>query len=991
MNKLISTFVSAITLLVLIYPFQLSADTKIDSLENLIQQAQDVDKILLMNKLFNELFPSKIEKSIRLSEEMLLLARSQNSENGLSKAYRTKAHIYNYQSKYDSLRIVAKQGLAYATAKADSTIFYNFLGMHQERVGTLDSAIFYYKKVIKIGRDQLYKPYNNIARVYQQQSDYLNSIDYLNLAMVGAREAGNINAEAVIANNLANSHFMVNDTTKGIAYYKKSIALKDQIGDERGKLFALIGLSDRSRMLEDRKKYRDMGKEIAEKIAHKVFIAHFTAAQAETHIEEGRYDQAIDILLLIYEARKTNPSFEFEKILEALCDSYLGKGELMNAKKFALELERYAAAGDVELLQMARGYLLEIYEARNDHTNYFDVATKFYKLKDSLETQSIIEKLSYTEGLLDVEQQEKVALLNLTIQQKERSRFIWGLLGLVSTLLTMLILYHRNRRIKAQKETIEKEKTLVEQESARLKEMDEFKSRFYTNITHEFRTPLTVITGIANQLKGNEEQKDLIKRNSHQLLNLVNQMLELRKIESGAVVIKMKQGDIIKFLRYLTESLISYAEAQGILLHFISDEESLMMDFDAEIMTRLHSNLLSNAIKFTPNGGNIYVQLDANSNKSLSITVRDTGVGIPEEKLPYIFERFYQVDDSSTRKGEGTGIGLTLVAQLVKAIKGDIQVKSKAGKGATFSILLPVRNDALFANETEWGKDKSLAAAHSVPTIPSELNLSSEDIFNADKPRVLIVEDNADVIHYLIVCLKEFYDIEIAMNGEEGIDKALEETPDLIVSDVMMPKKDGFELCQSLKTDERTSHIPIVLLTAKADMEARLQGLGRGADAYLSKPFHEDELQLILKNLLAVQKRLQSRFSQVSDDTLSDPEAKRTDDNIVQQHLEIENAFLQKIRGLVEKELSDADFGMPQLMRGLGMSRSQIYKKVKALTGHSPSRYTRSIRLHHAQKLLQTTDLNVSEVAYDVGFSSPFYFSDVFFEEFGIRPNETRK
>jgi len=370
----------------------------------------------------------------------------------------------------------------------------------------------------------------------------------------------------------------------------------------------------------------------------------------------------------------------------------------------------------------------------------------------------------------------------------------------------------------------------------------------------------------------------------------------------------------------------------------------------------------------------------------LTFTVRDTGQGIPADKLPHIFERFYQVDDTTTRKGEGTGIGLTLVAELLKAMQGNIQVKSKEGKGTTFMVQLPITNIAKLADEKDWDTEAITEVSHATLAIPTDLQVVIEEEKSLNRPSILIVEDNADVIHFLISCLKDSYNIEIAMDGEEGIEKALEDIPDLIVSDVMMPKKDGFELCQTLKIDERTSHIPIVLLTAKADIEARLEGLQKGADAYLNKPFHQEELLIILNSQLKLRKTLQARFSQ-----LIPTEAFLNDSTETAIDIALEDAFLQKIRAILEKDLSNSEIGMPQLICGLGMSRSQIYKKVKALTGLSPSRYIRTIRLHHAQQLLENGELNVSEIAYEVGFSSPVYFSDIFFEEFDIRPNETRK
>jgi len=369
------------------------------------------------------------------------------------------------------------------------------------------------------------------------------------------------------------------------------------------------------------------------------------------------------------------------------------------------------------------------------------------------------------------------------------------------------------------------------------------------------------------------------------------------------------------------------------------------------------------------------------------LTVRDTGVGIPEDELPYIFERFHQVDNSATRQGEGTGIGLTLVSELIKVMKGSIKVISKVGKGSTFTISLPMTNDADMIKDSNWTSESS--ADMIAAGLPSNVAVCIDEDSNVDLPHILLVEDNVDVIQYLITCLKESFRIEIALNGEEGIEKAQESIPDIIVSDVMMPIKDGYELCDTLKTDERTSHIPIILLTAKADIEARLTGLQRGADAYLNKPFDEEELLLILKNMLAVRQRLQLRFSKVYDPQFSaERDSQSTEDHQSQKHLQIEDEFLQKIQGIIEKDLSNHDIGMTQLVRGLSMSRSQIYKKVKALSGVAPSQYLRSIRLYHAKRLLESTDLNVSEVAYKVGFSSPSYFSTAFLDEFGYSPNE---
>lgn len=510
-----------------------------------------------------------------------------------------------------------------------------------------------------------------------------------------------------------------------------------------------------------------------------------------------------------------------------------------------------------------------------------------------------------------------------------------------------------------------------------LQELDELKSRFFTNIAHELRTPLTIISGMANQMQENPEQWSdkglkMILRNSDSLLNLVNQILDLRKLESGNLQLQLVQGDIIQYLNYIIESFQSLAESKDIQLHFLADEAKLLMDYDPEKFMRIVSNLLSNAIKYTPGGGNVYVQISQNDDQ-LQIKVKDTGIGIPADKLPNIFDRFYQVDDSATRQGEGTGIGLALTKELVKLMAGDIQVQSVPERGSTFTVTLPIRQEAQLEMEivTE-------AQSFAPPTLERSDVISHLEVSDSELPSLLIVEDNPDVVEYLRVCLEGLYHLEVANDGQTGIDKALEMVPDIIISDVMMPEKDGFELCQTLKTDERTSHIPIILLTAKADDESRISGLQRGADAYLPKPFNKQELIIRLEKLLELRKLLQERYGGMDFVTKNSTTPQ-------------EDEFILKVRKAVEDNLDDEDFGVMQLCRAVNLSRAQLHNKIKALTGRSTSNYIRTIRLHHARELLHNPNLNISQVAYEVGFRDPKYFSKTFAEEFGKLPNEIKK
>ncbi|MBK7872189.1 MAG: response regulator [Saprospiraceae bacterium] len=521
------------------------------------------------------------------------------------------------------------------------------------------------------------------------------------------------------------------------------------------------------------------------------------------------------------------------------------------------------------------------------------------------------------------------------------------------------------------------------EKNKQLHELDEMKSRFFTNIAHEFRTPLTIIGGMANQMREHPEQWQdkglkMIIRNSNSLLNLVNQILDLRKLESGNLQLKMVQGDVMQYLSYIFESFQSLAESKDLQLHFLNAQQELWMDYDPDKFLRIISNLLSNAIKYTPEGGNVYLQVDqinTGQEAQLQIRVKDTGIGIPTDQLQQIFDRFYQVDDSTTRRGEGTGIGLALTRELVKLLNGDIRVESMPGKGSTFSITLPIRRDAPLEAMTQT------ETMHFVPQSPEQVDVISHlEASEKELPSLLIVEDNPDIVQYLKSCLEGLYHLDIASDGQAGIDKAIEQVPDIIISDVMMPVKDGFELCETLKNDERTSHIPIILLTAKADDESRIKGLKRGADAYLAKPFNKQELIVWLEKLLELRQRLQERYNALEENALLKDVATQQEDE-----------FIQKVRQAVEKNIDDEDFGILQLCRAVNLSRAQLHNKIKALTGKSTSHYIRAIRLRKAKDLLKNPNLNISQVAYEVGFHDPKYFSKTFAEEFGILPGEMRK
>lgn len=541
----------------------------------------------------------------------------------------------------------------------------------------------------------------------------------------------------------------------------------------------------------------------------------------------------------------------------------------------------------------------------------------------------------------------------------------WAILAYIFALLWGIYKFYRFQ--------LARQLTMVE--NKRLRELDQVKTNLYTNITHEFRTPLTVILGITKQLrkevkKVTQPKLTLIQRNSQQLFELINQMLDLSKLESGFMRLHPIQADIVAYLNYLVGSFTSYAEQKEIDLQFSSDLEQLSMDFDPKVVQQVLSNLLSNALKFTPAGGEIAVELSTKDDH-FQLQVRDTGEGIAQEQLVHIFDRFHQVDTSTTKMHEGTGIGLALVKEWVDHMKGRISVQSESGLGSTFLLELPITNKATITNASiqEPGE-----------MVEDSIKRSSSDTNPLNLPLVLLIEDNADVAQYLRLALEHRYQCIHAVDGQEGVEMAWAQIPDLIISDVMMPKLDGYEVCRLLKNDERSNHIPIILLTAKVDLADRIEGLTQGADAYLSKPFAEEELFIRMKKLLDLRKQLQQKYSQaLIVDTVLEPKQEQ-----------LKDPFLEKVDFAILEHLEKDNFGSEDLAKVLFLSRSQLHRKIKALTGKSTSIYLRLIRLREAQKLLADTQLSISEIAYQVGFKSPVYFSQIYKETFGLPPSEQR-
>ena len=512
----------------------------------------------------------------------------------------------------------------------------------------------------------------------------------------------------------------------------------------------------------------------------------------------------------------------------------------------------------------------------------------------------------------------------------------------------------------------------MQQEAKQLKKLDELKSRFFTNITHDFRTPLTLILSpvdvLLQNLAGTSNQKhlELIQRNAKQLLSLINQVLDFSKLDAQMLGVNESRGDLAEFIG----QIVQLFREDGLLKNIEISYESKITGkywFDAGKLERIVSNLIANALKFTPSGGKVSISVQASD--PIFLTVSDTGIGILPEKLPAIFNRFFQIDEENTiHSSQGSGIGLALVKELVELQNGQIEVESTLGKGTTFNIKLPYKSATEPLN----------ASVHSLLPLTAGTTDSAEDS-TEERPLLLLVEDHLEMADFISESLAQQYRIVRAQNGADGLQQAFSEIPDLVISDVMMPVMDGYAFCQELKKDERTSHIPVILLTAKTALDSRLQGLSQGADDYLTKPFYVQELMLRLHNMLERQRRYRERMQR----ELVQPD--QSPDSPVQA--EPADPFLQRVYQIIEEKLDDTLFSVEQLADNMNLSRSQLYRKVKALTGLPVSDVIRNYRLKRATYYLKN-GLNSSETAYQVGFDSPPYFAKCFREVYQMSPGE---
>lgn len=533
-----------------------------------------------------------------------------------------------------------------------------------------------------------------------------------------------------------------------------------------------------------------------------------------------------------------------------------------------------------------------------------------------------------------------------------------------------------------------KHKVSIEQE------ISDIKLRFFTNISHELRTPLTLITGPVEQLLNNKtiegkvrEQLFIIERNANRMLRLVNQILDFRKIQNKKMKMHVQQIDLLPFVRQIIENFNYLANEQHINLSFKAPEYPVILWADTDKLEKIIFNLISNAFKYTPKGKNITIEITENE-KIISISIIDQGVGMTKNQLKRLFVRFENFSDQHIHTQESTGIGLSLTKELVEMHHGTITVESQPNEGSCFTVTLQ-KGNSHFDSNTEFivSEDivnKTINSTHNDTAIT--ISDKPEQKIEDNKNLILLVEDNNELRSFLKTILTESYNIVEADNGETGIRIACEQLPDIIISDIMMPHKNGIELLNELKNNESTSHIPIILLSAKSSIESKIEGMQYGADDYITKPFSATYLKARIQNIVEQRKRLQHIYCQ----TLFPSKAEKK--SVEKENIPILSAsdqkFMDKLVQIITENMDNCDFSVDNMALAVDMSRSNFFRKLKSITGQSPIDFLKQMKMKRAVQLIESKEYNISEIAYMTGFNDAHYFSKCFKQAYGISPTE---
>ncbi|MBR9999983.1 MAG: tetratricopeptide repeat protein [Cyclobacteriaceae bacterium] len=964
-----------------------SQSAGIRDLEKKLVQAEDTARAVLLVKLADEYASHNLDHADSLAREALILSEELGHVIGRISSLNSLSYIKSSKGMYEQGFKLCQQALQLSRESGNKEWIgqsLHYLFMVHFKKGEYDQAIPAAQNSLEIGMEL-----NSIRLLAQANDDigiikgiyghHAEAIGYFMESLQLYEQLGDESKTAIALMHLGHTFELAGNYPKALEYLERSLVINQRIGNKFNEAWALVNIGvtySRLNKVDTALSYYEQSLEISEDINdHRLILTNLDNIGGKYSLMND-FEIANKYLQKAYNlSEKTGVNSRTVYITGNLAENYLYMGQFDSARYFGeKQLELALKSGLISEQKVANYVLAQIYDSLNNHRQAYEALQRYITVNDSIFSREKSQQIEELRENFESEQKER-AIASLE-KEKKAEQFRRNTFAVLAALILLIggLLYN-NQRIKAKKN-----KELLQKEQ----DVEKTKSRFFANITHEFRTPLTLILGPIEMMKSEavnpkiHQHLDVMKRNASRLLDLVNQLLELSKLESGSLRLRGSTGNIVPVVKGIFMSFESIAQKKGIKLRVKSTKDEINLFFDREKLEKVLINLISNAIRFTPEDGQIQIELN-DAEHFLNMVIRDNGTGIPAKDLEFIFDRFYQsenVDGTS-----GTGIGLALVKELIELHNGSISVKSEEGAGTEFFIRLPMKDIPESAEELIIGEK----IRNEIVTSPPEQNdLNNHDSIPdwdmqkiSQKPILLLIEDNTDVRNYIFEILKGGYTVLQAGDGEEGISMAIGTIPDLIISDVMMPKRDGNTVCSTLKNNEKTSHIPIILLTAKVTTEDKILGLENQADDYVTKPFVPKELLVRVQNLIESRKKLRERFQR---ELVLKPSEVAVNS--------VEEQFVNKLLKIVDEHIGDEKFGVEKLALEIGMSRSQIHRKLLALTNQAPNQFIRTFRLTRAMELVKKRSATTSEIAYKVGFSSPSYFTKCFRDHYGRTPSE---
>lgn len=939
---------------------------------SLLVQDNDSIEVEVLKKLFYSSLNKGEDSALIYNNRIFEISKKDNDDYAFYVAYFNKATYFSKYSIRDSAIIYYEQALSHAYGLNNENLqaaTHYQLGLAYSNVNQLNNSISHIKKAITLNHISKNivgeaNAYNVLGGIYYKKGELNSAIHYCIKADSILSKAEESPAVAAILYNIGGVFLGINDFERAESYFSRSLEQSIKTSHENNQMIALLGLgeallfqekySEAEEKLKTAKPYFEKSKDMLRE-------AEASYLLGQVYSESNNLDKALRLYLKALEINKEiKDSSGIVKTNYLIGELYLKEKNFSKSHPYFLEAEQLSRK--LNNIQTRSNATLKLAEV-STLLNNFEDASYYYQqyipLKDKvleIQNRKQINELEQKYQSKKKEQEiEMLSINNSLLEEKKRNQRNLFIGTFIVLLLVGVFLYYgyQNKIKTAQK----------------LKEIDELKSRFFANISHEFRSPLTLIKSPLQILNSkhlsNEDQKHLklIDQNTNRLLDLVNQLLELSKLESNKIKLLLKKENIQEFLQTILEPYTYQAEKSKIVFKKRIDIQIAQNWFDKDVIEKIISNLLSNALKYTPKNHTINFEAIV-ENKTLILNISNSGVKLNPNELEKIFERYYQKNESF----DGVGIGLALVKELVSLYKGTISITNEE-ETLSFLVRLPLDKEKL--------KDVSVFLDDEVEENKNSLISSNENKQNV--PVILVADDNKDIRAVLKSIFLESYEVIEAKNGKEALKMAQKKVPDIIISDVMMPKMDGFKFTKKIKENEITSFIPVVLLTAKVGDKAYLEAINNQADAYLTKPFNHEILKRKVSNLLKEREKLRNHYRK---ELVLKPKGIIINST--------EEKFIVHLQKVLDKQLYNPGFSTEDFAKEMGMSRMQLHRKLKALTGFSTIEFIKKERLKKAKEILKI-EKNIAEVAYILGFNTPDYFSKLFKEEFGLTPTDFLK